>query len=131
LRAPNASVDAFVVVCTLIIIALGFLTGHRLILPAGIGVDLPNSDEVQYAQTANVITVKSENLLVLNDEISSMKTLKRDMESKIIGEENFDFNVPILLRIDSSIPFSSVARICEILKGLGYSSIHLALNKSF
>jgi biopolymer transport protein ExbD len=131
LRAPNASVDAFVIVCALIIVALGFLAGYRLILPAGISVELPRSSEVQYAQTTHVITVKSENLLIVDDEISSLKSLKRDMESKIIREENFDFNTPILLRIDSSIAFCKVAKICEILQGLGYSNVHLALNKSF
>jgi biopolymer transport protein ExbD len=130
LPAPNAGVDAFVAICTLIIVALGFLAGYRLILPAGMGIELPHSSEVQYAQTTSVITVKSENLLILNDGISSMKTLKHDMESKIIREENFDFSVPILLRIDSSITFRDVAKICEILKDIGYANVHLALNKS-
>ncbi|MDR3273745.1 MAG: biopolymer transporter ExbD [Puniceicoccales bacterium] len=131
LPIPNASIDAFVVVCALIITSLGFLAGYRLILPAGMGIELPKSSEVQYLQTAHIITVKSENLLIVNDEISSMKALRRDIEAKILREGIFDPNTPILLRIDTSIPLGTVVKICEILKGLGCTNVHLALNKSF
>ncbi|MDR2720786.1 MAG: biopolymer transporter ExbD [Puniceicoccales bacterium] len=124
LPVPNASIDSFAIVCALIIIALGFLTGYRLILPVGLAIELPKSSEVQYLQTASVITVKSENLLMVNDEISSIKTLARTIEAK-----NFKLEAPILLRIDSSIPFSTVVKICEILQKFGHSNIHLALNK--
>ncbi|MDR2436350.1 MAG: biopolymer transporter ExbD [Puniceicoccales bacterium] len=129
LPAPNASIDAFVVACALVIIALGFLVGYRLILPAGLGIELPKSSEVQYLQTANVITVKSENLLMVNDEIASMKTLSRTVETKIMGDGRSKPEAPILLRVDSSIPFSIVVKICEILQKLGCSNVHLALNK--
>jgi biopolymer transport protein ExbD len=129
LPAPDASVDAFVVVCALVIIALEFLVGYRLILPAGLGIELPKSSEIQYLQTANVITVKSENLLMVNDEIASMKTLSRAIETKIAGAGNSKPEAPILLRVDSSIPLSVVVKICEILQKFGCSDVHLALNK--
>jgi biopolymer transport protein ExbD len=131
LPIPSVSIDAFVVVCAMIIISLGFLTGYRLILPAGMGIELPKSSEVQHLQTAHIITVKSENLLIVNDEISSMKAFRRDIEAKILREGNFDFNIPILLRIDASISLGTVVKICEILKELGCINVHLALDKSF
>ncbi|MDR0679855.1 MAG: biopolymer transporter ExbD [Puniceicoccales bacterium] len=131
LPVPNATIDTFVVICALIIIGLGLLTIHRLILPAGLGIELPNSKEVQYLQTAHTITVKSENLLIVDDEISSLKTLKRDMGAKITQREKFNPKTPILLRMDAAIPLQTAVNICEILKSLGFSNVHIALNKSF
>jgi biopolymer transport protein ExbD len=129
LPAPNAEIDAFVVVCALIVVAMGFLTGHRLILPAGLGIELPKSSEIQHLQTAHIITAKSENLLMVDDEISSMRMLSRDIEAKITGGESFSPKAPILLRIDSSIPLSTVVKICEILQKFGCSNVHLALSE--
>ncbi|MDR1255458.1 MAG: biopolymer transporter ExbD [Puniceicoccales bacterium] len=131
LPPPDGAMDAFVILCTIIIIGLGFLAGYRLILPAGMGLELPKSSEVQYLQTSHIITVKSENLLMVNDEISSMKTLRHDVEAKIIHGGNFNSQIPILLRMDGAVPLGIAVKICEILKELGCTSVHLALSKSF
>jgi hypothetical protein len=39
-----------------------------------------------YLQTSHIITAKSEDLLMVNDEMSSMKALRRDIEANITDE---------------------------------------------
>lgn len=132
LPRPNTTIDIFVILNILIVIGLSLLFSSRLFLPAGIGIELPQSGYVQRSQVGHVITVKNSvqgnNLLILDDGISSINALKRDLLTKDSLQKNRNHDLPILLRIDRATPLDTIIRMCNIVKEAGYTTVELALN---
>lgn len=131
LSKPNIGIDIFVVVNMLTLIGLFFFMSYKIFLPIGINIELPTSNIIHPVVTKHVITVKSEDLLIVNDEVSSISTLKNNLNSKIIHSDTSDLNIPILLRIDQTISFNVIIKICDILHEIGYTNVQLATNKTF
>ncbi len=129
LNKPDSKIGIFDVINICIVISLCFLLKLKLFLPAGLSISLPNSYHIQRQPTQHIITIKSENLLILNESISSVKSLKSDINSQKIYNKIKDFNIPVLLRADRTVTIETIIKISDILHEAGYTKIHLALNK--
>lgn len=134
LRRPNIQVDVFVILNVLIVIGLFLLLSNKLFLPAGIGIELPDSEYIQRAAVSHAITIKAgvkdNKLLILDDSVSSINSLKTDLQARDIQEKKQDYNAPILLRVDRSTSLDTIIKISNIVHDAGYTRIQLALNKS-
>ncbi len=130
LQSPDIKIDIFVVINALLILGLFLLLSSKIFLPAGLGIELPNSEYIQQTLVCHTITVKSSNLLILNDRISSINALKRDLKSYDVHRKTQDYTTPILLRIDRSVTLDTIIKISNILRESGYTNIQLALNQA-
>ena len=134
LPTPDIKIDIFVMIDILIVIGLYLLLNNKIFLPAGVGVELPRSENIQQCEVSHIITIKNNikdgknrdnRLLILDDTVSSMNSLKRDlqMKSKKTNHQN-----PILLRADKSTDLGTIIKISNIIREAGYTGIQLALN---
>ena len=134
LPQPDLKIDIFVILNILLVIGMYLLLNSKIFLPAGVCMELPHSEHVQRAAVSHIITVKAgtkENkLLILDDKISSINSLKRDLQLQDSQKNHQNYESPILLRVDRSTTFETIVKISNIIKDAGYIGVELALNKA-
>lgn len=129
LRHPNCTIDIFPILCLVLIFASFLSINSKLVLPAGITIKLPYSNNTTSITTIGTITVQSANFIIFEGQLLTLENL-RDNLTDFLHINNIDqsSSISLLIRCNRSVPLQVVLEICEIAKSAGYTNIHIATN---
>ena len=111
-------INVLFLLATLVVVAAGFQ------LPATVAVKFPGgltSDLT--AEKLFVITITGENVIYLNNQIVSLRTLKKNLDHPLKE------NCRVLIKASQRTSLGRITEIWEILKSLQIKNIHLATVK--
>jgi len=101
-----------------------FMLSSSFTFQSGITVKLPKAVTSDVIKEENVIiTITSEDIIYLNNQIITIKELKREL-SKSAGEKR-----PILIKSDRRASVGRIVDVWDICRNLGIEKINIATNQ--
>ena len=101
-----------------------FLLSSSFVYQSGITVNLPKAITSEIIKEENlVITITSEDVLYLNDAVSTMKTLRQELEKKANKDRL------ILIKADRRASLGRIIDIWDLCRELGIERVNIATNQ--
>ncbi len=101
-----------------------FMLSSSFTFQSGINVKLPKAVTSDIIREENlVVTITSENILYLNDAVTTLKELKQNLDHPGIKKR------PLLIKADRRASVGRVVDIWDLCRNLGIEKINIATNQ--
>ncbi|MFA6378752.1 MAG: biopolymer transporter ExbD [Candidatus Omnitrophota bacterium] len=101
-----------------------FMLSSSFVFQSGITVKLPKAVTSEVIKEENlIITITSENVLYINDKVSTMKTLRQELQKKENKERL------ILIKADRRASLGRIIDIWDLCRELGIERVNIATNQ--
>jgi biopolymer transport protein ExbD len=100
------------------------MLSSSFVFQSGITVKLPKAVTSEVIKEENlIITITSENVLYINDKVSTMKTLRQELQKKENKERL------ILIKADRRASLGRIIDIWDLCRELGIERVNIATNQ--
>ena len=100
-----------------------FMLTSAFVFQSGIKVTLPKAVTSEVIKEDNMITLTSENVMYLNETITTLKELRREL-AKPVNKDR-----PILIKADRRASLGRVIDIWDLCRELGIEGVNIATNQ--
>ena len=124
--SPSVTIDLLPLFDALLIAFCFLLLSSRFVVAPGVSLQLPSTDDLDYARSVEVMTVKHNDMILFDGEVYDIRSLKQHLKSVSETDLTSINRQVLLLKIGQSVSIQALLEIADVARTAGFASVHIA-----